>query len=153
MGTRVGRALGVIAGLIGMLSLAAGQWAVRDEFPTGKERGVLYEPERGVLYEPFTKAQWEASNFAAPQDIQNWQALRYGMFIHFGVTSRANRDLSWGSIPQRYAPDTPSIMANGAPRTGQRGSPHRGMDHLAAGHEAGEVRRQGVGRHRQARGI
>lgn len=103
------RALGVIGGLIGMLSLAAGQWAVRDEFPTGKERGVLYEP--------FTKAQWEASNFAAPQDIQNWQALRYGMFIHFGVTSRAKRDLSWGSIPQRYAPDSPSIMANGAPRT------------------------------------
>jgi hypothetical protein len=39
------------------------------------------------------------------------------MFIHFGITSKANKDLSWGSINQRHAPDSPSILANGQKRT------------------------------------
>jgi alpha-L-fucosidase len=95
-----------------LLALAAptfAQWAVRDEFPTGKLRGERYEH--------FTREQWEASNFAPPEAMQGWQDRRYGMFIHFGITSKANKDLSWGSISQRYAPDSPSILANGQKRT------------------------------------
>jgi alpha-L-fucosidase len=86
------------------------QHAVRDEFPNGRLRGELYEY--------YTKDQWEASNFASPQAIKKWQDLRYGMFIHFGITSRPeNADLSWGSITPRYAPDSPGITANGKLRT------------------------------------
>ena len=85
------------------------QSAVRDEFPTGKLRSERFEH--------FTKEQWESSNHAAPGTMKAWQDFRYGMFIHFGITSKAEHDLSWGSIPRRYAPDTPSIMANGEKRT------------------------------------
>lgn len=85
------------------------QSAVRDEFPTGKLRGILFEH--------FTKEQWDGSNFAKSEVINIWQDRRYGMFIHFGITSKANRDLSWGSISMRYAPDAPSIMANGEKRS------------------------------------
>ncbi len=85
------------------------QSAVRDEFPNGKSRGVLFEH--------FSKEQWDASNFATPEAMKTWQDRRYGMFIHFGITARALHDLSWGSIGQRYAPDSPSIMANGKKRT------------------------------------
>lgn len=84
------------------------QHAVRDDFPNGKGQGVLFEH--------FTREEWEASNFAKPEDIKTWRDRRFGMFIHFGITSRAKQDLS-GSIAQRYAPDAPGIMANGEKRT------------------------------------
>jgi alpha-L-fucosidase len=86
------------------------QYAVRDEFPNGQNRGVLYEH--------FTGEEWDASNFASPKAIKRWESLRYGMFIHFGITSKPeNADLSWGSINPRYAPDSPGITANGKFRT------------------------------------
>ena len=92
------------------LSVSAfAQSAVRDEFPTGKNRGVRFEH--------FTQAQWESSNYASPEVMKQWQGLRYGMFVHFGITSKAEKDLSWGSISPRYAPDSPGIMANGQKRT------------------------------------
>ena len=97
------------AAILGLSTLVFAQWAVHDDFPNGKLRG---EP-----YEYFSKEEWEASNFASPEAMKSWQDRRYGMFIHFGVTSKAERDLSWGSISQHYAPDTPPIMANGQKRT------------------------------------
>jgi alpha-L-fucosidase len=96
-----------------VLSLSASvfaQHAVRDDFPNGKGQGVLFEH--------FTKPEWDASNFATPEAVKTWQDRRYGMFIHFGITSKPERgDLSWGSISQRYPPDSPAIMANGQKRT------------------------------------
>ena len=95
-----------------LLALAApvfAQHAVRDDFPNGWGQGVRFEH--------FTREQWDASNFAAPEVMQAWQDRRYGMFIHFGITSQAQKDLSWGSIAQRYPPDAPGIMANGERRT------------------------------------
>ena len=101
----------IFAGAI-LLAQAAtilAQSAVRDDFPNGKERGELFEH--------FSQAEWDGSNFATPEVMKAWQNRRYGMFIHFGITARAQKDLSWGSIGQRYAPDAPSIMANGQKRT------------------------------------
>lgn len=88
---------------------AFAQHAVRDDFPNGNKGGVTFEH--------YTKEQWDASNYAQPEDIKTWRDRRYGMFIHFGITSRAKRDLSWGSISPRYAPDAPGSMANGQKRT------------------------------------
>jgi len=94
--------------LIANSSALFAQSSVRDEFPTGAQRGLLFEH--------FSKDQWESSTFAKTEVMKKWQDLRYGMFIHFGITSRAMKDLSWGSISQRYAPDSPAIMANGQKR-------------------------------------
>ncbi len=96
-------------GLLSLASTALAQHAVRDEFPNGKERGERFEH--------FSKEQWEASNYASAEDMKQWQDRRYGMFIHFGITSKALKELSWGSISPRYAPDSPGIMANGEKRT------------------------------------
>ena len=56
----------------------------------------------------------------AQDDINGLRAL-YPTFRDLRITSiatsKANKELSWGSIPQRYAPDSPSIMANGEKRT------------------------------------
>jgi hypothetical protein len=86
------------------LQSASGQHAVRDDFPNGDKRGVIFEH--------FTKEEWNASNFAKPEDLKTWRDRRYGMFIHFGITSKALADLSWGSINPRYVPDAPGIMAS-----------------------------------------
>lgn len=100
--------LGALSALIGS-GPALAQHATRPDYPNNASDGVTVEH--------FTKEQWESSNYATPEAMNSWQNLRYGMFIHFGITSKAERDLSWGSIAQRYAPDTPSIMANGQKRT------------------------------------
>ncbi len=52
---------------------ATAQYATRPEFPN-RERS-------GVKYEHFTKAAWDASNFATPERMQTWQDRRYGMFM------------------------------------------------------------------------
>ena len=92
-----------------LISPLTAQSAVRDGFPTSHERGNLYEY--------FTNEQWESSNYASTAVMKEWQDRRYGMFIHYGITSKANKDLSWGSIATRYAPDSPGITANGQKRT------------------------------------
>ena len=140
---RIIRVLALCAGFaaasLGALSPPAfAQWAVRDEFPNGKLRGERYEH--------FTKEQWEASNFAPPEAMQAWQDRRYGMFIHFGITSKAEQGFVVGQ-------HQPALCAGFAEHHGQRAKAHGGMDHLAQGHEAGEVQRQGMGRHRPARGL
>ncbi len=94
---------------LGVVSNVCSQSSVRDEFPT--------RDMKGVRYEYFTKEDWDSSNYASPEVMKEWQDRRYGMFITFGITSKLNKDLSWGSIPNRYAPDAPSIMANGQKRT------------------------------------
>ena len=98
-----------IATLLTVSSHVYAQSAVRDEFPTGGNRGNLFEY--------FTKDQWDSSNYATPEAMKAFQDLRYGMFLCFGPTVKSKSDLSWGSINPRYAPDKPSIMANGQLRT------------------------------------
>lgn len=89
--------------------VAPAQYSVREDFPNADMRGINVER--------FTRAQWAASNYARTDVVRRWQELRYGMFIHFGITAKAEKDLSWGSINPRYAPDAPSAMANGERRT------------------------------------
>lgn len=108
-GRRMRQGMLVSALLLGWSTPAFAQHAVRDDFPNGKGRGELFEH--------FTREEWDASNFAEPEDVAAWRERRFGMFIHFGITSKALKDLSWGSIAQRYAPDAPGIMANGQKRT------------------------------------
>jgi len=98
-----------IATLLTVSSQAYAQSAVRDEFPNGGKRGHRFEY--------FTKEQWESSNYATPEAMKAFQDLRYGMFLCFGPTVKSKKDLSWGAVNPRYAPDTRSNMANGQLRT------------------------------------
>ena len=62
-------------------------------------------PGRDYLYQPFTQEEWNSSNFASAQELQWFKDARYGMFIHFGLSTYINRDLSWGVCHTRKAPD------------------------------------------------
>ncbi len=53
----------------------------------------------------FTENQWNASNFAAPSDLQWFRDAKYGMFIHFGLSTHHKADLSWGTCHTRKLPD------------------------------------------------
>ena len=58
-----------------------------------------------IFYQPFTPEEWQASNFATEQELQWFRDARYGMFIHFGLSTFKNQDLSWGVCHTRKAPD------------------------------------------------
>ena len=76
------------------------QWSVVEGDPRAEQ-----DKDEYYLYQNFTKDEWNKSNFAKPQDIKWWQDARYGMFIHFGLNSYVNKDMSWPIVYNRKAPD------------------------------------------------
>lgn len=57
------------------------------------------------LTQKFTPEEWKASNFASEKDMKWFSDARYGMFIHFGLSTYIGKDLSWGMCYTRKAPD------------------------------------------------
>jgi len=56
-------------------------------------------------FEVFSKEDWNKSNFATAQEIQWFRDAKYGMFVHFGLSTYKNAELSWGVCEVRKAPD------------------------------------------------
>ncbi|MGM9475056.1 alpha-L-fucosidase [Pedobacter sp. GSP4] len=91
-------ALSIIFILIATHSFS--QWSVLSSDPRpAHDKGEQY------LYQVFTAQQWNASNFAKPESIKWHNDARYGMFIHFGLNSYVNKDMSWPIVYNRKAPD------------------------------------------------
>jgi alpha-L-fucosidase len=67
---------------------ATAQWSHKEGDPIPKVASHLVQP--------FTKAEWEASHFAEETDLQWFRDAKYGMFIHFGLSTYAKKELSWG---------------------------------------------------------
>lgn len=73
------------------------QWSVK-----------ITEPKKNVAWnhaQYFTEEEWNASNFASPEEMKWFNDARYGMFIHFGLSTYIGKDLSWGMCYTRKAPD------------------------------------------------
>jgi alpha-L-fucosidase len=68
-------------------------------------------PAEGFLVQPFTKAEWDASNFAPAKDLQWFRDAKYGMFIHFGLSTHNKVDLSWGTC----TPKPPDVGKGSVP--------------------------------------
>ncbi|WP_346239221.1 alpha-L-fucosidase [Niabella insulamsoli] len=75
----------------------AAQWSVRGH---GEEKNTAW-----YLFQKFTPEAWDASNFASSEDMRWFKEARYGMFIHFGLSTYIGKDLSWGMCYTRKAPD------------------------------------------------
>lgn len=86
---------GLLAGTI--LTNASAQWS--------HKQGDPMPHPACILVQPFSKDEWDASNFAAAKDLQWFRDAKYGMFIHFGLSTHNNADLSWGVCQTRKAPD------------------------------------------------
>src|SRR5215471_14824285 len=87
--------------LLGSLTASA-QWSVLvEEGKSPKDAFASDDPRRalpGNLFQPFTKQEWDSSNFAPPTDTARFQDWRYGMFIHFGLSTCKAKELSWGTV-------------------------------------------------------
>jgi len=91
-------ALAILVALSGGGLLTHAQWSHKAGDP---------EPHSpGKLVQPFTQAEWEASNFAPAKSVEWFRDAKYGMFIHFGLSTHDNADLSWATCRTRKAPDT-----------------------------------------------
>ncbi|MEY4489972.1 MAG: hypothetical protein RIQ79_2480 [Verrucomicrobiota bacterium] len=73
------------------------QWSVTEDDPRPRNPAFLYEV--------FSKEAWSRSNFATPQEMQWFRDAKYGMFVHFGLSTYKNAELSWGVCQVRKAPD------------------------------------------------
>ena len=73
------------------------QWSILN---TDKRMGTPW-----YLYQPFTTEQWNASNFATKTDMKWFEDARYGMFIHFGLSTYKNAELSWETVYSIKLPD------------------------------------------------
>jgi len=82
--------------LFGPFRLSA-MWSLRESDP------VPNLPRHA--YEVFSLEAWDKSNFATPQELQWFRDAKYGMFVHFGLSTYKNAELSWGVCQIRKAPD------------------------------------------------
>jgi len=86
--------------LIVLMAPAHAQWSVIEDDPRPRN------PAR--LFEVFSREDWEKSNFATEDELQWFRDAKYGMFLHFGLSTFRNAELSWGVCEVRKAPDTGS---------------------------------------------
>jgi alpha-L-fucosidase len=87
----------VIILIFGGLQTSQAQWSIKGE---STDKNASWH-----LLQMFTPEQWEASNFASEEEMQWFNEARYGMFIHFGLSTYIEKDLSWGMCYTRKAPD------------------------------------------------
>jgi len=59
----------------------------------------------GYLVQPFTKAEWDASNFAREQDLQWFRDAKIGFLAQFGLSTHDSAEVSWGTCYSRKPPD------------------------------------------------
>ncbi len=76
-----------VTGLLASGLGSSAQWAVLET--DGRQR------EPAHLYQVFSPAEWAAYQGAPRESIQRFRAGRYGLFIHYGLSSFKGADLSW----------------------------------------------------------
>ena len=54
------------------------------------------------LVQNFSEKDWDASNFAPPEDVARFQDLRFGLLVSFGITTRDKAELSWGTVDKAH---------------------------------------------------
>lgn len=87
-----------------MLALAASaQWTVRESDFIGSPLQQIYKASPYLVH-VVPDSVWDAGNFASKEDMRWYEDARYGMYIHFGLATFKNGDLSWG-MADGVAPD------------------------------------------------
>lgn len=87
--------------IFGLLSFHCySQWSIINNDPQPEQKKADW-----YLWQPFSQAEWNASNFATGKDMEWFNDARYGMFIHFGLSTYIGAELSWGMCYTRKAPD------------------------------------------------
>lgn len=80
------------------------QWAIKESELPGSNLETMIKT-KPYLVHVIPDAEWNASNYASKEDLQWFKEAKYGMFISFGLSTFANKELSWGIISKRGLPD------------------------------------------------
>lgn len=83
--------------LLGGVQTSVAQWSIEGETT---DKNVPW-----YLLQMFSEEEWNSSNFATEKEMEWFKDARYGMFIHFGLSTYIGKDLSWGMCYTRKAPD------------------------------------------------
>ena len=75
------------ASLLFLSGPAAAQWAVLEDDPRPREPAHLYHV--------FSQEEWDAYDRASEESVNKFRDARYGLFIHYGLSSFKAADLSW----------------------------------------------------------
>ena len=85
------------------MGTAQGQWSIsQSDFEKSPLKDVYKSSP--WLVDIIPDDVWKQSNFATPEEMQWFKEARYGMYIHFGLSTYKNRELSWG-IAEGKLPD------------------------------------------------
>ncbi len=84
--------------------LANGQWSVKESELKGSALEKIHRSEPHLVH-VIPNSEWNKSNFASGKDIEWFKNAKYGMFIHFGLSTLKNAELSWGMVADRKLPD------------------------------------------------
>lgn len=82
-------ALGVSGGV-----LSQAQWSVRTGDPRPREPPHLFHE--------FSQAEWNAYAGAPAESVRQFREARYGLFIHYGLSSFRGADLSWSRATRAF---------------------------------------------------
>ncbi len=81
------------------------QWSVKEsELQNNLLLEEIHQTEPQLVH-IFPDKEWDQSNFASAEDMEWFKDAKYGMFIHFGLSTLKNTELSWGMIFDRKMPD------------------------------------------------
>lgn len=91
------------------------QWSIKKSRLSGSGLEEILKT-KSHLVQVFSDAEWDASNFASQKDLQWFEDAKYGMFIHFGLSTFVNKELSWGTVGDKKLPDKYLANENIYPR-------------------------------------
>lgn len=77
--------------------LSYAQWTVKQSDFIGSPLEQVYKTSPYLVH-VMPDEQWNSSNFASSKDMEWYKDARYGMYIHFGLSTFKNRELSWGTM-------------------------------------------------------
>ena len=82
--------------LLALVPGAAGQWSLLETDSRKREPAHLYQT--------FSQGAWDRYEGASAESIRRFRGFRYGLFVHYGLSSFKGADLSW-SRQTRAFPD------------------------------------------------
>jgi len=85
---------------------ANGQWTVKESFFKESTLRKIHQ-SAPYLVHVIPDNEWDKSNFASAEDLEWFKNAKYGMFIHFGLSTFKNVEISWGMVSDRKVPDGP----------------------------------------------
>jgi len=92
--------------LVFIPKFAFAQWTIKQsELPGSKLEQIHNAQPYAVHVVP--DEEWNNSNFATDKEPEWFKNAKFGMFIHFGLSTFKNKELSWG-VAQRVMPDIKS---------------------------------------------